>query len=69
VILGDDSAIPATDTGRIKVHMFTNGKWAKTVLQDMLYIPDLHSNLLSVSHLTHHGAEVQFVDEHCHVYN
>jgi hypothetical protein len=49
--------------------MFTNGKWAKTVLQDMLYVPDLHSNLLSVSHLTRHGAEVQFVNEHCHVYD
>jgi hypothetical protein len=49
--------------------MFTNGKWARTVLQDVLYVLDLYGNLLSVSHLTHRGAEVCFIGEHCHVYD
>jgi len=69
VILGDNSTIPATSTGHIKVHMFANRKWAKTILQDVLYVPDLHSNLLSVSHLAHHGTEVRFIGEHCHIYD
>jgi len=69
VILSDDSAIPATGTGRIKVRMYANGKWVKSVLQDVLYVPDLHGNLLSVSHLARRGAEVRFLGESCHVYN
>jgi transposase InsO family protein len=69
VILSDDSAISTTGTGRIKVWMFANGKWVKSVLQDDLYVLDLHGNLLSVSHLAWHGAEVCFLGENCHVYD
>src|SRR6266851_929032 len=69
VILGDDSAIPAMGTGRVKVRMFAKGKWVKSVLQDILYVPDLYRNLLSVSHLAHCGAEVCFLGEDCHVYD
>ena len=56
-------------TGRVKVWMFTNGKWAKSVLQDDLYVLDLHGNLLLVSHLAWCGAEVYFLSENCHMYN
>jgi hypothetical protein len=69
VILGDNSAIPTMGTGRVKVQMFAKGKWVKSVLQDILYILDLHSNLLSVSHLAWHGTEVHFLGENCHVYD
>ena len=56
-------------TGCVKVQMFAKGKWVKSVLQDVLYIPDLHSNLLSISHLTQCGTKVHFLRENCHVYN
>ncbi len=56
-------------TGHIKVRMFARGKWVKSILQDVLYVSDLHGNLLSVSHLTHCGAEVRFLGEDCHMYN
>jgi hypothetical protein len=49
--------------------MFANGKWINSVLQDVLYVPDLHGNLLSVLHLTCRGAEVHFLREDCHVYD
>jgi hypothetical protein len=69
VILSDDSAISARGTGCIKVWMFANGKWAKSILQDVLYVLDLYSNLLLVSHLTWCGTEVCFLSENCHMYN
>jgi hypothetical protein len=69
VVLGDDSSIPATGTGRIRVRMYAEGKWIKSVLQDVLYVPDLQGNLLSVSRLTSRGAEVRFVDKSCQVYD
>ena len=69
VVLGDNSAIPAVGSGRLSVRMFANGKWINSVLQDVLYVPDLHGNLLSVSHLVRRGAEVRFLGEDCHVYD
>ena len=49
--------------------MFANSKWINSVLQDVLYVPDLHGNLLSVSHLVRHSAKVCFLGEDCHVYD
>jgi len=69
VILGDNSAILAIGSGWLSVQMFANGKWINSVLQDVLYVPDLHSNLLSVSHLVCCSAEVHFLGEDCHVYD
>jgi hypothetical protein len=69
VVLGDDSSIPATGTGRVCIRMHTKGRWITSVLQDVLYVPDLSANLLSVSHLAHCGTEVCFIGEACHVYD
>ena len=69
VILSDNSTIPATGSGHLNVKMFTNGKWSNTVLQDVLYVPDLHRNLLSVSHLAWHGTNVLFSSKACQIFN
>jgi len=67
VILGDDSAIQATGVGRISIRMHAEGKSLPTVLQDILHVPELHSNLLSVSHFAKRGSEMQFVGEGCSI--
>jgi hypothetical protein len=69
VMLGDDSQIPAPGIGCVLVHMLANGMWTHTVFQNMLYIPNLHRNLLSVPHLADCGAEVCFKGENCSVYD
>ena len=69
VILEDDSSIPATSTGCVHVHMHARGRWIMSVLQDILYAPDLSANLLSISHLAHCGTKVHFVGKACHVYD
>jgi hypothetical protein len=68
VTLGNNSAIPATGIGRIPVCMQANGRWSNAVLQDVLFIPELNSNLLLVAHLTQHGADVWFTREGCQLY-
>jgi hypothetical protein len=68
VTLGDNSAIPATGVGRIPVRMRANSRWSNAVLQDVLFIPELNSNLLSVAHLTQRGADVRFTGEGCQLY-
>jgi hypothetical protein len=49
--------------------MNAKGKWVTSILQDVLYVPDLSTNLLSVSHLTRHSAKVCFIGEACHIYD
>ena len=65
VVLGDNSSIPATGTGRILVRMNTGNGYQNAVLQDALYVPDLNGNLLSVSHFTCRGSEIRFAGEGC----
>ena len=45
--------------------MKANDDWHKATLGNVLYVPDLHGNLLSVSHLIHRGAEVRFTKGGC----
>jgi transposase InsO family protein len=69
VILGDNSSILATGVGRIPVRMRAGGSWSNAVLQDVLFVPELHGNLLSVAHLTQRGADLRFTDGGCQLYN
>jgi hypothetical protein len=69
IVLGDNSSIWGTRVGRISVRMQANGKWHQATLGSVLYIPDLHGNLLSVSHLMHRGAKVRFTKEGCQIYD
>jgi hypothetical protein len=49
--------------------MKAKGRWIHAVLQDVLYVPELHGNLLSVSQLTWHGADVRFAKGGCQIYD
>src|SRR5882762_4076276 len=62
VWLGDNSYITAHGIGHIPVHMRAKNKWNRVILQDVLYVPELHGNLLSVSALAKRGPRVQFFD-------
>ena len=69
IVLGDNSSIQGTGVGRIAVRMMAGGKWIHTVLQDVLYVPELHGNLLSVSQLAQRGADVRFAKGGCQIYD
>jgi len=69
VFLSNDSAIQATGVGRISVRMHAEGKSSPAVLQDVLHVPELHGNLLLVSHFAKRGSEMQFVGEGCSILN
>jgi hypothetical protein len=67
IVLSDDSAIPATGVSCVPVHMCANDMWQPAVLQDILYVPALHGNLLSVLQLAHYGAEMHFKGKGCQI--
>ncbi len=68
VALGDNSIIPATGMGRVHMRMQANNQWNEVILQDVLFMPDLHGNLLSVTQLTAQGGEIRFKDHFCRIY-
>jgi len=67
VVLRDDSAIQATGVSRISVHMHAEGKSSPAVLQDVLHVLELHSNLLLVLHFAKRSSEMRFVGEGCSI--
>src|SRR6266403_4176746 len=67
VILGDNSTIPATRSGRVHVHFPAKGKWHCAILENVLYIPELHGNLLSVHQLAKCGARLLFEHTACQI--
>ena len=58
ITLGDNSTILAIGQGCIQVWMNTSRHYKRAMLHDVLYVPDMGGNLLSVSHFVRCGAEV-----------
>ena len=56
VWLGDNTSIMAYGVSHILIHMRMDSKWNRVILQDVLHVPNLHGNLLSVSMLAQCGA-------------
>jgi hypothetical protein len=69
IVLGDNSTILGTGVGRIPVQMKAKGQWNHAILRDVLYVPELHGNLLSVPQLARRGADVRFTEGGCQVYD
>ncbi|HEX4706357.1 MAG TPA: reverse transcriptase domain-containing protein, partial [Candidatus Udaeobacter sp.] len=67
IVLGDNSTIQGLGTGRIAVEMHAGRKWHHAVLQNVLHVPEIHGNLLSVSQLLRHGADIRFTKGKCQI--
>ena len=65
VRLGDDSVAKAIRIGSIVVGVKTRGIRNKVHIIDVLYVPKLQANLLSVSKLLLNGLKVQFLVNEC----
>jgi hypothetical protein len=69
VTLGGHSRVLAIGTGTVLVRMRTNMHWKSTTLKDVIFVPDLQCNILSVARLTHSGGKVQFLGKECQFYD
>jgi hypothetical protein len=58
-----------TGTGTVPVRMWANLQWHHEVLEDVLFVPDLRRNVLSVPQLVDRGASVQFQENMCQLYD
>ena len=59
ITLGDNATYPVKGTGTVTLHL-SQGQVIR--LQDVLYVPDLKKNLVSISTMEDKGFKVAFVD-------
>lgn len=68
VTLGDGCAVEATGQGTVVLEMAsTSGKMSRCKLHEVLYVPDLSYNLLSVSKAVEAGKVVEFSETSCQI--
>ena len=69
IYLADRNSIMAMGIGTIIMNMDINGKESITRMDEVLYVPNLHGNLLSVSRLVSRGYIVIFDSSGCRIMN
>ena len=68
VTLGDGCAVEVTGQGTVVLEMAsTSGKMSRCKLHEVLYVPDLSYNLLSVSKAVEAGKVVEFSETSCQI--
>ncbi len=68
VTLGDGYSVEATGCGVVRLKMtLTDNKTKECKLKDVLYVPQLSYNLLSVSKATQLGKKVKFTEDRCYI--
>src|SRR5262249_7439671 len=67
--LADDRAITDKGVGTIQVRLNIDGKYSYGYLQEVLFVPDLRGNLLSVNQMTNRNLRVIFDDMGCKIRN
>ncbi|KAK3037133.1 hypothetical protein RJ639_031020 [Escallonia herrerae] len=65
IIMGNGSIVKAKGKGTIAIQ----AKEATKYIRDVLLVPDLEQNLLSVGQLVEHGYMVHFEDNGCKIYD
>jgi len=69
IAVANDSKIISEGAGDVKLDISVNGYDEDVIVKDVMYVPDLSSNLLSVSKITEKDLVVVFDDKNCKVYN
>ena len=67
--VGDGFYLEATMQGNVKLNLDVNDKSKTCTLRNVLYVPELSYNLLSVSKATDSGKQVSFDDNGCEIRN
>lgn len=67
--VADNKTLIVKGCGKVNIHIKEkDGTERKIQVRNVLYIPDLATNLLSVSQMTKNGCEVKFYNNDCKIY-
>lgn len=69
ITVANSEAIPVQSMGKVNIQTNLNKNEYRIQVRNVLYIPDLTTNLLSVSQLTKSGCKVDFSSTGCKIYN
>jgi hypothetical protein len=69
VSMADGKTIKAIDVGKISIELKTGNTMREGVLQEVLYVPELHGSLFSVTKTTALGNSVEFGKNGCAIRN
>ena len=68
VMLGDGKVLHATGSGTVSVHtVLANGKLQERILHNVLLVPNLSYNLISMSKVTEAGKSISFEETQCNI--
>ena len=67
IFLGDDRVIKALGEGKISLEFYDGSNVLTMGLYNVLYVPEIAKNLVSVSAMTRNAAEVLFENDKCYV--
>ena len=67
VKLADDTVIFAYGKGELQLVLYDGKDKVNATLKDVLYVPKIQKNLLSLTSITDKDAEVQFKGQHCKI--
>jgi transposase InsO family protein len=65
VVLADGRVIPVMGRGRIDIDIVVAGRSTHNILKDVLFVPDIAANLLSVAKMTEAGLQLSFHGQQC----
>jgi hypothetical protein len=69
VFMGDDNILEAIGKGNIKATMQVGGELSHTTINQVLHVPKMKNNFISVSKLIYEGFKVDFDKDGCKVNN
>lgn len=69
IIIADKSKVPVEGCGDVQITTVVGDTEHEISVNGVLYVPNLATNLLSVSQLLTKGNKVIFDDKHCSIYN
>uniref|UniRef100_A0A2A4JP38 CCHC-type domain-containing protein n=1 Tax=Heliothis virescens TaxID=7102 RepID=A0A2A4JP38_HELVI len=68
VIIGNGQAISAHGIGRVALQVHDGRQWIDTTIDNVLYVPELKTNLFSVTCVTAKGYVMKIDNEKCKIY-
>lgn len=68
-MVANNTTVPVMCAGNVDIKTVANGMEHDVVIKNVLYVPQLTTNLLSVSQLIKMGNMVKFSEKGCDIYN
>ena len=67
ILLGDGTKLATSEIGDVEMYVKNGNSSKRIIVKDVLFLPGIKANLMSVAKIQERGHEVKFVDNRCEV--